>query len=89
MNVLFWILQTINVLLLGIPLWVRAYYKTRFFVSKYGLYLICAVVTGISMVMKFQSEDGHQTLMMVAIPIIIVVSENVTVRVVKATENNL
>lgn len=90
MNVLFWILEVINVLLLGIPIWARFYNRSKkFFVSKYGLYFSILVVTGISMAMKYHDQDCNQTLMMVAMPVVIVFSENLTVRAIKATEINL
>lgn len=90
MNLLFWILEIANILLLGIPLWNRFFKKTRRVINtKYGLYFFCAAFTLISMVMWFQCEDCFKTLMIVVIPISMILTEGLIEKLVKVTEYNL
>lgn len=90
MNLLFWILEIANFILLSIPFIVSLFMRTgRFLISKHGLYILCLAITITAFVLKVQCVDCYKIMMIASIPGIMILSDQMMKRLSRATEFNL
>lgn len=90
MNLLFWILEITNVIILSLPLWLQAIKKTKsFLLSRQGVYFVGVITTFLGLMMKLECQDCYKTILVACIPMVLILSDFLIYRVVRASEHNL